>query len=269
MQSLIQARAFFEVFLKQKEMPLSGVLMFFKRKNGSVDTALADQFILRIHNGGALALIDGDGNLSAYSADALKTPERYSLVLQNPGLLDEGCSGGYLALGVPDFPVEDSPPEFHCTLEYHSLLRVVGEKAGAERLVERIRAFTHLFAWQLSNKNLSVVASFFSEAPAKKYDEPLLAEKLQELEAIYGEFSYFDRVSVYTVYHGKDRNKKLFREMALPKGISRDARRGESEFYLVAMHTPGGSMLNAVRIALDIIEENGLLRIINVTWYVE
>lgn len=269
MQSLIQARAFFETLLQQKEMLLSEVLTFFKRKNGSVDTAWADQFILRVHNGGALALVDSQGQVSAYSADALKTPEIYSLVLKNAAMLDEGRDGGYLALGMPDFPVEDNPPEIHCTLEYHSLLRVVGEKQGAERLAERVRAFTHFFAWQLSIKNLSVAASFFSRETLKQYDEFILAKKLQELEAVYGEFSYFDRVSVDTIYHGDGRNKKLFREMALPKSVNRDARRGESEFYLVAMHSPGGSMIDAVRIALDIIEEEGLLRILNIEWYVE
>jgi hypothetical protein len=35
------------------------------------------------------------------------------------------------------------------------------------------------------------------------------------------------------------------------------------------MHTPSGSMINAVRVSLGVIEEEGLLKIASIDWHME
>lgn len=72
--------------------------------------------------------------------------------------------------------------------------------------------------------------SDFASSISDKNSVPLLRAGLEELESLYGNISHFDQVSLHTIYHGKGRNKKLFREMSLPKGMDRDSRRGESGF---------------------------------------
>lgn len=269
MRSVVQPRIFFEALITRKKIPLIEVLKFFTKKNGNSDLEWASQFIYSIHQGGALILEDAAGQQRPFSSELLSEADKYILVLKDIGVLDSYTSSGYLALADLNFPVEDTPPEHHCALQFHALFRVVGEKEGAEREAEKIRAFTHFFAYQLATKDLDKAAHFFSSLIGDKNTAPLLLAKLESVESIYGEISYFDQVSLDTVYYGKGRNKKLFREMSLPKGVDRDMRRGESEFYLVGMHTPSGSMLNAVRVALGVIEEEGVLKIANIDWHME
>lgn len=269
MQSVIKPRAFFEALLAQKKMPLTDALAFFVKKNGKPDIAWAYQFMLQIHNGDVLGVIDNNGVDFVFSEQYLAQPDHYSLIIKDSAALDSRVIGGYLALADAAFPVEDIPPEHHCALQFFPLFRIVGESAGAESLAERVRAFTHFFAYQVSTRKLSIAASLFSSTISTRNTESALQDQLAELESVYGELSYFDRVTLHTIYHGKGRNKKLFREMALPKGVDRDARRGESEFYLVGMHTPSGAMIHAARVSLGIVEEGGLLKIAEINWYIE
>lgn len=269
MRSDLKPRAFFEELLTRKKMPLSEALTFFVKKNGTPDIKSASQFILEIHGGDALCLIDQNGHELAFSESRLQNAEQYMLTIKDMAALDSHVQSGYLIFADLGFQVEEIPPESYCALQFASTLRIVGDKLGAESLVERVRAFTHFFAHQLAIKHIADAAKFFSSAIAELNNEARLSEKIIDLEAIYGELSLFDRVTVHTVYHSKGRDKKLFREMNLPKGVQRDLRRGESEFFLVGMHTPSGSMIHAVRISLGIIEENGLLKIASITWYKE
>lgn len=269
MRSIMKPREFYDELLVRRSMPLPEVLTYFHKKNGKPDLDWASQFIYSIHQGGALILEDGAGQQHAFSSEHLSEAEKYTLVLKDIAVLDSFTSSGYLALADLNFPVEESPPEIHCVLQFHPLFRVVGEREGALNLAEKVRAFTHFFAYQLATKNVAKAATFFSSSISDKNSVPLLRAKLEELESLYGKISHFDQVSLHTIYHGKGRDKKLFREMSLPKGMSRDSRRGESEFCLVGMHTPSGAMMSGVRVSLGIVEEDGLLKIADINWYVE
>nr|WP_315482157.1 hypothetical protein [uncultured Undibacterium sp.] len=269
MRSDLKPRAFFAELLTRKKIPLPEVLTFFINKNGKHDSKWASQFILEIHGGDALCLIDQNGNELSFSESCFQNAEQYTLAIKDMAALDSHVQSGYLIFADLGLSVEEIPPESYCALQFSPMLRIVGDKVGAESLVERIRAFTHFFAHQLSIKRIAVAANFLSSAIVEINNEAQLSEKIGKLEAIYGELSFFDRVTVNTVYHGKGRDKKLFREMDLPKGMRRDLRRGESEFHLVGMHTPSGSMIHAVRISLGIIEENGLLKIASIAWHKE
>lgn len=262
-------RAFFEALMIQREMKLTQVLEYFLKDNGQPDFAWACRCILEIHGGEALRVVDNDGNESSFVEECLAQPDTYTLMVKDIAALDSRVRSGYLVVADLRYPQDDAPPEYYCNLVFHETLRVVGEKAGAASLAERVRAFTHYFAYQLATKNLSSAESLFSSFISDEYSAFTLEEKLRELESRYGEISYFDRVTLFTVYHGKGRNKKLFREMNLPKGVDRDLRRGEAEFYLVGRHTPSGIMINAGRVVLGIIEEQGLLKIVDIAWYVE
>jgi hypothetical protein len=271
MRSIVKPRAFFEALIVRKKMPLDEALNFFINKNGKPDYAWASQFILQIHGGDALCLMNADGDEQPFSEERLHDAQPYTLAIKDMAALDSHvyAVGSYLIFADLGFSVEEIPPESYCALQFSPMLRIVGDKLGTESLVERVRAFTHFFAYQLSTKKMDSAASFFCSAISNQNTEAILSEKLSELEAIYGELSFFDRVTLHTVYHGKGRDKKLFREMILPKGINRDHRRGESEFHLVGMHTPSGGMIHAVRISLGIIEEKGLLKIATIAWIME
>ncbi len=269
MRSDVNPRAFFDELMAKREIKLAKALGYFLKKNGKPDLAWACQCILDVHGGEALLVVDQNGNELPFIEDFLAQPDAYTLIVKDMAVLDSRVRSGYLVLADLRFPLDDAPPEHYCNLEFHETLRVVGEKAGAAPLVERVRAFTHFFAYQLATKNLSKAATLFSSFISDKYSASSLAVTLGELESEYGELSYFDRVTVYTVYHGKERNKKIFREMTLPKGVDRDLRRGESEFWLVGKHTPSGIMINAARVALGIIEEQGVLKVIDIAWYAE
>lgn len=269
MRSIVKPREFYDQLLVRRSMPLPEVLTYFHKKNGKPDLEWVSQFIYSIHQGGALILEDGAGKQYEFSSEHLSEAEKYTLVLKDVGMLDSFTSGGYLALADLSFSVEESPPEIHCALQFHPLFRVVGEREGALNLAEKVRAFTQFFAFQLATGNVTKAAAFFSSSISDKNSVPLLRARLEGLESLYGNISHFDQVSLHTIYHGKGRNKKLFREMALPKGMDRDSRRGESEFWLVGMHTPSGAMMSGVRVSLGIVEEGGLLKIADINWYVE
>lgn len=269
MRSVVKPRECYEALLVRRSMPLAEVLTYFQKKNGKPDLEWASQFLYLIHQGGALVVEDAVGQQHPFASECLSEAENYSLVLNDVAVLDSYVPNGYLALAELSFPVESTPPEVYCALQYHSVFRVVGVRDGAADLAEKIRAFTQYFAYQMSTGNATKAAGFFSSLISDKNTAPLLQERLSEFEAGYGAISHFDQITIHTVYNGKGRNKKLFREMALPKGADRDQRRGESEFLLVGMHTPSGAMLSSVRLSLGVIEELGVLKIANINWHFE
>ncbi|MBR7746202.1 hypothetical protein [Undibacterium baiyunense] len=99
------------------------------------------------------------------------------LTIKDMAALDSHVQSGYLVFSDLGFQVEEIPPDSYCALQFASTFRIVGDKLGAESLVERVRAFTHFFTHQLAIKCLADVAKLFSSTIAELNNEARLSEK--------------------------------------------------------------------------------------------
>jgi hypothetical protein len=142
-----------------------------------------------------------------------------------------------------------------------NVLRIIGERDDAMLLAERIRAFTHHFALNLVAGNDRVVDRAFSAKVSDKQSAAWMRTEIARLEVEYGKFEHFDHVKVIAVYNGEHRDTKVSEEMPLARGIDRSARRGQSSFNLISVHTPNAIAVHEYTVELYIIEEDDVFRI--------
>lgn len=143
-------------------------------------------------------------------------------------------------------------------------LRIVGDVAGATRLAERLRAFTHLFALELVAGRHESLAGRFSARAAKGQNLSTMLQRIANIETEYGTFEAFDHVSVVKVFCGDVSGVvEPLAHMDLPKGVGRDEQRGQTEFTIASVMTPDGGMVYDYSIQLDVIEEDGRFRVID------
>lgn len=125
-------------------------------------------------------------------------------------------------------------------------------------LAERVRAFTHYFAFNLVTRNAAKLEVLFSSKVRDTQSVEAIYAKIAKLENQHGvPYEHFDHVEVIAVYNGKHGDTKVSEQMTLPRGVDRAARRGESSFQLISVHTPNGVAVHDYTVYLAIIEEEG------------
>ena len=153
-------------------------------------------------------------------------------------------------------------------IKKNGFLKIIGEPENATNLAERIRAFTHYFAFNLVSRNLDKVEALFSKHIRSEYSVELLEEKLAKQESTYGTFDFFDHLEVVSVFSGKNLDANVSSvAMKLPKGVSKKDRRGESTFQLISVYTPNAITIHSYYIDLGVIEENGVFKVCYSRWY--
>ncbi len=264
----IRHRQLLAMLVNNTSVPLTEVIDCFADSKGRADLAAVDEALQFLDVGDSYYLFKKGSTEPLYLSDELlENPEDYSVVLTGLEGLEINMSEDFENLLDDSELSEDGPNEFYAEIKDREGLRIIGEPDGATNLAERIRAFTHYFGFHLAARKFDVVESLLSDHIRETHSAAELEAKMVSLEKQYGPFDYFDHVELITLYNGENADHKTDNEMKLPQGASRQARRGEARFRLVAMHTPNGIMLHDYTVYLAIIEEAGRFKVCDIRWY--
>lgn len=265
--SPLRHKKLLELLCEQRQMPLVDAIALFDDDKGNPDLEAAEHAIRFLEGSDTLLVRQGDADeLSGFNSDCLEAPEHYWLVLNNlAGLETDACSSVEPLLVPAEWDAPEPNEQFVYPQAQYAL-RVIGDLDGAAALTERVRAFVHFFACNLLLRRFDKLESLLSLHIRAKNSAAVLEGKLLELEQEFGPLEFFDRLELQTIYSGNNAGQKLFTEMKLPKGVSRDDRRGEAVFQLVGLHTPGGVALQQCPVYLAVIEEAGMLKVCHLRW---
>lgn len=264
-------KQFLQLLIERKKIPFTEVLDFFSNSRGhwrqdTVVSALrhlwvVDLFCFKKKD----CEIEFWGNEDAF----FKTPEDCYIELISFVGKDKLISGDYEGEFARKGGISKAGKHYYWTyIQQREEIRVVGETEKATNLIERIQAFTHYFAFNLVSRKLDKVETLFSKDIRNKYTSKMLEELLTKQETTYGTFDFFDHVEVFGVFNGENSDKSESEvPMRPPKGVSKKDRRGKSSFQLVSVYTPNGITINGYYIDLNIIEEDGLLKICHIRWH--
>ncbi|MEC5386594.1 hypothetical protein VVD49_12730 [Uliginosibacterium sp. H3] len=251
--------------IARKNLPFEEVLAMFAGKGGKFNQGAVMERLNFLWNKNLFVLLDATGQEVSWNDDApYRTPADYTLRFVHIAGKEEVIAGMSAdRLDLQDIQ-EVVPGYVWAGVQRRQELRIVGEQKTATLLAERLRAFTHQFAFHLVTRQHAQIAGLFSPHALKGQTLDTLLTRIANLEKEYGSFDYFDRVQVNQVLNGdtsavKDSDGNV--RMDIPKAIPREAIRGWSEFQMISVRTPHGLAIHEITVSLKIVEEDGYFRI--------
>lgn len=259
------AKCFLELLAQRKELPFVEVLALFADKRGKTRRDAAAALLNHLWVEDLFVLLDHEGALVSWNDDGpWLQPEGHTLKLVGFGGKDANIARGFAdRIDESDITVV-TPGYVWAGLIRRDNLRIVGDRSGATALAERLRAFTHVFALELVAGRHDSLAGRFSSRATKEQTLATMLQRLANIETDYGPFESFDHVSVVKVFCGDVSGVvESLAHMDLPKGVRREEQRGQTEFKILSALTPDGGMVYDYSVQLDVIEEDGRLRVID------
>ena len=132
------------------------------------------------------------------------------------------------------------------SVEARNFVKIVGDPGMAMPMVERIRAFTHRFAWLLACRRFEAAAGLISGSIRETWTAEGLRLKIESLEKDYGEFECFDRIEVEGGNAGAKPGVNSFNRRSCPRASSARsaAAKGDSNWYRSARRTGWPSIVS-------------------------
>lgn len=268
-------KRFLELLISRKTLTFDEALAVFANKNGKINR----EAVIAVLNGlwieDTFTLLNQAGEeVSWMDGEPFDSPSEYTLRFNGIAGKENKFAGRFCDRIDPSGITEIAPGYVWATMKRQEPLRIVGEcKTGyvgeetAALLAERIRTFTHQFAFHLVTGHYDRIAGLFSPRAAKGQTLETLLTRIRNLEKEFGPFDYFDHVEVVAVYNGDVADIESSAHMKLPKGIHRNEQRGQSRFQIISVCTPNGMFVHEYTVSLDIIEEDGFFRICDASAY--
>lgn len=255
--------------IERKHLRFDDVLAIFADKSGKVRQGAVQERLNWLSNDRMFVLLDQSGAEASWNEDApFQSPAAYTLRFVGIAGREEVSARNFADI-IDAQEIQETVPGYAWVgLKRRRELRIVGEQATATHLAERLRAFTHQFAFHLVTGQHERIATLFSPQAANGQTLETLLTRIRSLEAEYGAFDYFDHVQVIQVLNGdtsmvKDSDADV--RMDIPKRIPRAAIRGWSEFEIISVRTPHGMPVHDMMVTLKIVEEEGFFRIADAT----
>ena len=248
---------FLKLLAQEKTLAFSDVLQVFVNKNGKYTRSAVSEVLNFLWIEDLFSIVHKDSGEKLWINDALfEAPQDYLIRFDGFSGKENNFLEDYA--GKIDKAHIDWLDKHYCWagVKQAGTVRIIGDLEGSMILAERVRAFTHYFAFNLVVRNTGKLEALFSSKVRDSQSADAIYAKIAKLENHYGAFGHFDRVEVIAVYNGKHGDTKVSEQMTLPRGVSRSARRGESSFQLISVHTPNGVAVHEYTIYLAIIEED-------------
>lgn len=253
--------------IERKNLPFNEVLLIFADQGGKFRPGAVRERLHFLWNRDLFVLLDQIGEPASWDDDVpFQSPEGYTLRFLGIAGREEVYSEASADILDLNDVQQIVPGYVWVGLKRRSELRIVGEQATATLLAERLRAFTHQFAFHLVTGQHGQLIPLFSLKAVKGQTLETLLTRIRNLEAEYGPLDYFDHVQVIQVLNGDTSMMKdgdgNFR-MDIPKSIPLEAIRGWTQFKLISVRTPHGVAVHDVSVMLKIVEEEGFFRIVD------
>ncbi|WP_347259173.1 hypothetical protein [Methylocaldum sp.] len=267
-------KRFLELLISQRDVSLEDALKIFADRKGQIKRDAAETTLRFLQSPDLFSLVDAEGRSVYWSKPVFDFPGNYRIRFNGIAGKENNLAGRFCDRIDPSGIEEIAPGYVWATMKRQEPLRIVGEctpgfigEESAPLLAERIRAFTHQFAFHLVAGHHDRIAGLFSPRAAKGQTLETLLTRIGNLEKEFGPFDYFDHVEVVTVYNGDVSGVDASAHMKLPKGIHRNEQRGLSRFQIISVCTPNGMFVHEYTVSLYIIEEDGFFRICDASAY--
>lgn len=267
-------KRFLELLISQRDVSLEDALKIFADRKGQIKRDAAETTLRFLQSPDLFSLVDAEGRSVYWSKPVFDFPGNYRIRFNGIAGKENNLAGRFCDRIDPSGIEEIAPGYVWATMKRQEPLRIIGEcKTGyvgeetAALLAERIRAFTHQFAFHLVTGHYDRIAGLFSSRAAKGQTLETLLTRIRNLEKEFGPFDYFDHVEVVAVYNGDVAGIHPSAHMKLPKGIHRNEQRGLSRFQIISVCTPNGMFVHEYTVSLYIIEEDGFFRICDASAY--
>ena len=255
---------FLSLLAEEKTLAFTDVLQVFVNKNGKYSESAVKEVLNFLWIEDLFSIVHREsGKESWIKEEMFQKPEDYLIRFNGFSGKDSNYSEDY-AGEIDKTDIEKLARHYHWVgAKQREVIRIIGDLKGSMVMAERVRAFTHYFAFNLMTRNLEKLEAMFSSKIRDSQNAEAIYAKIDNLEKQHGvPYEYFDHVEIIAVYNGKHGNAKVSEQMTLPPGVDRAARRGESCFKLVSVHTPNGVAVHDYIIYLAIIEEeDGLFKV--------
>ena len=254
--------------LVEHDLSLEKAMAYFSKSASNLDKQASELGLRRLLNYDLITIINKNSAEEAGLEDkVLNNPQNYTVKLNSFTECENTMSELYEDSLSQDIE-EIAKNHYFMDVLRRDGLRIYGDLEGAMTLAERARTFTHQFAFHLITKSYEKAREMFSTVLISKKTVEALKEDIENLYKYYGEFELFDHVQVSEVFNGpKGWGSALDREW-WPKDTDKAARRAMTTFELGSMLTPGGLMIDGgYYMALLIIEENGLFKVLDYKFY--
>lgn len=245
------------------EMPLSAVFAIFGDPKGRIRRDALEPTLLQLQLGELFTLLDAEGGEIWWEDEVFERPEDYRIRFNGIAGRESLIAKEFCDRIDAERITGIAPGYVWAEMRRREPLRIVGEQEGAAVLAERIRAFTHQFAFHLVTGQHDRIRGLFSNRAAKGQTLDTLLTRIANLEKEFGPFDYFDHVEVIAVYNGDVASVDASAQMKLPKGVHRNEQRGDARFQIISVRTPNGMSVNEYTVSLAIIEEAGFFRIVD------
>lgn len=259
-----EQQRFLYLLAREKTLVFTDVLQVFVNKNGKYTESAVDQVLNFLWNEDLFSCIHRDsGNETWLDDEMYRAPDDYLIRFNGFSGKDNLYSQRH-AGEIDKTHIDKMARHYHWVgTKHRDVVRVIGDLKGSMVMAERVRAFTHYFAFNLITRNSEKLEAMFSSKIRDSQNAEAIYAKIDKLEKQHGvPYEYFDHVELIAVYNGKHGNSKVSEQMTLPPGVDRSARRGESSFKLVSVHTPNGVAVHDYIVYLCIIEEeDGLFKV--------
>lgn len=260
-------KAFLDRLVAEREIPLSVVFAIFSGPKGRIRRDALEPTLLQLQLGELFALLDADDKEVWWEDPVFERPGDYRVRFNGIAGRESLIAREYCDRVDSERVTVIAPDYIWAEMRRPEPLRIVGEQNGASVLAERIRAFTHQFAFHLVTGQRDRIHGMFSTRAAKGQTLDTLLTRIANLEKEFGPFDYFDHVEVIAVYNGDIAAVDASAHMKLPKGVHRNEQRGDARFQIISVRTPNGMFINEYTVSLAIIEEDGLFRIVDASAY--
>lgn len=256
-------KQFLERLVAEREIPLSAVFTIFAGPKARIRRDALEPTLLQLQLGELFKLLGTDGKEVWWDDAVFERPGDYRIRFNCIAGRESLIAREYCDRVDSERVTGIAPGYIWAEMRRPEPLRIVGEQEGAAVLAERIRAFTHQFAFHLVTGQHDRIRGLFSSRAAKGQTLDTLLTRIANLEKEFGPFDYFDHVEVIAVYNGDVASIDASAHMKLPKGVHRNEQRGDARFQIISVRTPNGMFVNEYTVSLAIIEEEGFFRIVD------
>jgi hypothetical protein len=252
-----ESKRLLELLISKRNLPFDEVLQIFTDSKGKLNRMSVTTVLNGLWVGDTFRLFDQSGSERSWRDDAVfDSPAEFTLRFNAIEGMENSIAKNVCDV-IDDTNINEIAPKYRWAgLKRQEQLRIVGDREDAELLAERIRAFTHQFAFHLVSGRHAELAGLFSDRAAQGQALEALLKRMKNLEKEFGPFDYFDGVKVISVFNGDCADVTASAHMKLPKGVDRNEQRGWSQFQIISVRTPNGLYVHEYSVALSIIDRD-------------
>jgi hypothetical protein len=254
-----ESKKFMMLLIEKKTLPFGEALSIFADKQGKFNRDNVAVVLNMLSAENCFSVLNKKGDEVWIDNVIFDSPEDYTLRFNSIAGFETSVASGFSDWIDPNNVNEIAPNYVWATMQRREQLRIAGDQQDAPELAERIRAFTHQFAFHLVTGQHERIAGLFSTRAAKGQTLETLLTRIANLEKEFGPFDYFDHIEVISVFNGDVADVTASAHMKLPKGVHRNEQRGLSRFQIISVRTPNGMFIHEYTVSLSIIEEDGFL----------